>query len=38
MPDPVMAAIPVRREPKMADLSQSLSALACEASEEFSRV
>ncbi len=28
MPAPVMAAIPVRREPKMADLSRSLSAFA----------
>ena len=36
MPAPVMAAIRVRREPKMGDLSVSLSTFACEASVEIS--
>ena len=34
MPAPVMAAIPVRREPKMADLLVSLPTSASEASAE----
>jgi len=34
MPAPVMAAIPFRREPKMADLSVTLSASAHLASAE----
>ena len=34
MPAPVMAAIRVRREPKMADLSVSLSSFAHQASAE----
>ena len=38
MPAPVMAAIRVRREPKMGDLSQSLPGYAYEASAEFSAV
>jgi hypothetical protein len=36
MPAPVMAAIPVRREPEMADLSITLSSSALEASADFS--
>jgi hypothetical protein len=36
MPAPVMAAISVRREPEMADLSRSLSGCAFQASAEFS--
>ncbi len=35
MPAPVMAAIPVRREPKMADLSITLSGPAHQASADF---
>ena len=35
MPAPVMAAIRVRREPKMADLEVSLSTPACEARAEI---
>jgi hypothetical protein len=38
MPAPVMAAIRVRREPKMADLSVSLSRSAPEASAEKNAV
>ena len=38
MPAPVMAAIRVRREPKMADLSVSLSASAPEARAEKMRL
>jgi hypothetical protein len=37
-PTQVMAAIPVRREPKTADLSRSLSGFAFEASAEFSEL
>jgi hypothetical protein len=36
LPAPVMAAIPVQREPKTADLSRSLSGFVLEASVEFS--
>ena len=36
MPAPAMAAIRVRREPKMGDLEVSLSTPAHEASAEFS--
>ncbi len=36
MPAPVMAAIRVRREPKIADLEVSLSAPAHVASADFS--
>ena len=38
MPTPVMAAIRVRREPKMADLEVSLSTSTHEASAEKLRV
>ena len=38
MPAPVMAAIRVRREPKMADLSVTLSGSALQASAEKSRL
>ena len=38
MPAPVMAAIRVQREPKMADLSISLGIYAYEASERKSPV
>ena len=36
MPAPVMAAIRVRREPKMGDLEVSLSTFADEARADFS--
>jgi len=38
MPTPVMAAIRVRREPKMADLEVSLSTPAHEASADYSQL
>jgi hypothetical protein len=38
MPAPAMAAIRVRREPKMGDLSVSLSACAHEASADYSQL